>query len=114
MTPYIEKFIPIISLGCLVAGIASILAGRSSRLSRVIPLLALGVISWWIALFLGSELGYRAWQSMPDPPQQAFNDASAAGALFVGWIPATLYCMSIFGITRRLGRPGRDQLKQLK
>jgi len=107
MAPFDEIFFPIISLGCLIAGIASIFAGCASDFSKAIPLLTLGVISFWIALFLGSDLGFRAWQAMPDPPKVAFNDASAAGAMVLGWIPATLYCVFIFAITRGFRRLAR-------
>ena len=100
MTLYDAYFIPIVLLGCLTAGIVSFIAGWMSGYVWRAVLLLIGVVALWIALFLGSDLGYRAWQSMPDPPDEAFSDASAAGALVFGWFPAGIFCLTIFGMAR--------------
>lgn len=100
MTPYDEYFLPISLLGCFVAAIASIFAGRTS--GCVVPgvLLCVGILAVWIGVFLGTELGYRAWQSMPDAPAEAFNDTSAVGALLLGWFPGLVFCMMVFCLVR--------------
>lgn len=100
MTPYHEYFIPIFLLGCLLAAIASFFAGRMSGCILPGTLLMIGVLAFWSALFVGSDLGYRAWQSMPDPPEEAFSDASALGALVFGWFPGGLFCLTIFALVR--------------
>jgi len=100
MTPYDETFLPIFLLGCLVAGITSFVAGRMS--GCVVPgvLVCIGVLAFWAAVFIGSDMGYRAWQSMPDPPDEAFSDASVLGAFVLGWFPGLVFCLLVFGTVR--------------
>jgi len=100
MTPYHVYFLPIFLVGCLIAVIASFFASRNSGCSIPGALLALGVLSFWVGLFIGSDVGYRAWQSMPDPPKEAFSDASAMGALVFGWFPGGVFCLAFFGFFR--------------
>jgi hypothetical protein len=96
MTPYHETFLPIFLLGCLFAGAASVFAGRRRGCLLPTALLGAGVIAFWIALFVGVDLGYRAWQAMADPPGEAFSDAAALGALLLGWFPGAIFCVTIF------------------
>lgn len=102
MTPFHETFIPILLLGCLIAGALSIFAGMKS--GCLLPSLALfiGTLVFWAAVFFGSDMGYRAWQSMPDPPDEAFSDASVLGALLLGWVPGSFFCILVFGAVRGL------------
>ena len=97
MTPYDEVFLPIFGVGCLIAFLVSFIAGRLGGLVLPGIALSLGVMSFWVSLFLGSELGYRAWQSMPDPPAVAFSDTAPLGALVFGWLPAGVFCGFVFG-----------------
>lgn len=62
----------------------------------------IGVFVVWAALFLGSDMGYRAWQSMPDPPDEAFSDASVLGALILGWVPGVVFCAAVFVVGRSI------------
>ena len=100
MTPYNEVFLPICLLGCFIAAIASSFAGRLSGCVWPCALLFIGVLALWAALFIGSDMGYRAWQSMPDPPREAFSDASVVGALVLGWFPSAVFCLAVFGLVR--------------
>lgn len=100
MTPYHEVFLPIMLIGCLVAGVLSLVAGTRSGCLIPCLLLPIGVIVFWVALFIGSDMGYRKWQSMPDPPAEAFSDASALGALVFGWVPGVLFCSVVFAAVR--------------
>lgn len=104
MTPYDAYFIPIVLLGGLSAGIVSFVAGWMSGYLWPVVLLMIGTLAFWFALFLGSDLGYRAWQSMPDPPDEAFSDASVLGALVLGWFPGGIFCLTIFGLVRGMRR----------
>ncbi|MCA9135277.1 MAG: hypothetical protein KDB00_00925 [Planctomycetales bacterium] len=100
MTPYHEVFLPIFLIGLLIAGVLSLVAG--TRSGCLVPglLVVSGVVVFWVALFAGSDMGYRAWQSMPDPPDEAFSDASAMGALVLGWFPGLVLCLAVFGVVR--------------
>lgn len=100
MTPFHEYFIPIFLLGCLIAVVASFFAARLSGCVWPGLLLIAGVKAFWSGLFIGMAFGYTAWQSMPDPPDEAFSDASALGALLFGWFPACCFCLVVFGTTR--------------
>jgi hypothetical protein len=51
---------------------------------------------------MGSDMGYRAWQSMSDPPPEAFSDASVLGALILGWVPGVVFCLTVFGLVRAI------------
>ncbi len=100
MTPYHTSFVPFFLTGCLIAAIVSFLAGRSSGCFWPGLLLSVGTLAFWAAIFFGADLGYRAWQSMPDPPDEAFSDASVLGALVLGWLPGGIFCLTIFGLVR--------------
>ena len=102
MTAYDQIFYPIFGVGCAIAATASFLAAflAARKSGFVFPVVALGVgiIAFWAALFIGSEVGYQTWQSIPDPPAEAFSDTAPMGALIVGWLPGSVYCGVIFGI----------------
>ncbi|MCA9266709.1 MAG: hypothetical protein KDA60_22780 [Planctomycetales bacterium] len=100
MTPYHEIFIPIFLLGCLIAGILSAFAGIKSGCLLPGLFLLVGVVIVWVAIFVGSDMGYRAWQSIPDPPDEAFSDASVLGALILGWLPGLMFCSLVFAVVR--------------
>jgi hypothetical protein len=54
-------------------------------------LLGLGVMVLWLGLFLGTHMGYGAWQSSNNPPDEAFADgAKLVGTLLAGWLPSSL------------------------
>ena len=100
MTVYHQYFFPIFTAGALVALILSLIAGW--RRGCIVPLicLPLGVLGFWAGLFFGAEIGFRQWQSIPDPPAEAFADTAPLGALLVGWLPGSVFCGVIFGLTR--------------
>ena len=100
MTVYHQYFFPIFGAGALLALILSLVAGW--RRGCIVPLicLPLGVFSFWSALFLGAEVGYRQWQSIPNPPDEAFADTAPLGAFLAGWLPGLIFCGAIFGLTR--------------
>jgi hypothetical protein len=115
ITPYYTTFLPIFLVGCAIAAIAAIaafVAGRMSGWVWPLALLAIGVIAFWVAIFFGADMGFRAWQSMPDPPPEAFSDASVVGMLVAGWVPGGMFCLTIFGLVRGLpwllNRSNRD------
>lgn len=55
---------------------------------RRLGLLVVGAVCFWLSLFLGTHIGYGEWQTMPDPPEEAFADgAKLVFALMAGWLP---------------------------
>jgi len=103
MNEYQQTFYPIFGASCAIAVIAAFIAARKSGF--VIPgfLLFMGVVSFWAGLFIGSDMGYRKWQSIPNPPPEAFSDTFPLGVLIFGWLPAGLFCGVIFGFFRLAG-----------
>ena len=104
MTPYHETFLPIFGLGCVIATVAAVIAGRMSGWVLPGPVLVIGILAFWASAFMGSDMGFRAWQSTPDPPPEAFSDASVVGALVFGWLPGGMYCFTVFGLVRGIKR----------
>ena len=102
MTPFDEYFYPIFGGGMLVAGIAALTAGILRGFLFPACLLAVAVLAVWGSLFIGSELGYRAWQAMDNPPEEAFADTFPMGALMAGWVPGLVFSGTVFCIARVL------------
>jgi hypothetical protein len=91
--------------GATVGIVLSVWAGlRGHILLRLLCLLG-GVLAVWAGLFFGVHMGYGAWQSIPDPPDEAFADgAKLTVALFFGWLPAGLLCVVTWALTLLLSR----------
>ena len=72
--------------------IALLLVAWGSGRKRVgvrMALLGTAVLILWIGLILGVETGYSVWQSIPEPPPEAFSDTGGPFVvLFMGWFPA--------------------------
>ncbi len=74
---------------------------RASRPSRM-TMLAAATFVLWFALIVGVEYGYHAWQSIPNPPEQAFSDTGGPGiTLLLGWLPS-LVLLGIVHVLLRL------------
>lgn len=99
MTPLQETFITIFGGGATLSALLALIAGRLSGWLFPLLLFGLSVLSFWISLFLGLDLGYRAWQAMPNPPSAAYSDSSPAGAMIAGWIPGVGYVSFWFGLS---------------
>jgi hypothetical protein len=76
----------------LAVGMAALAPRLAWTWVRPLCLLAsVGVL--WFALLLATHLRYGAWQSMPDPPDEAFADgARLVATLVAGWVPALPIC----------------------
>lgn len=116
MTPFDLYFRTIFGGGCLLATVVSLIAAGRRGL-KAVAILSAAIGIFWFSLFLGADLGYRAWQSVPNPPKAAFADSMPAGALFMGWIPGTVFCVIVFVCGRIFGgllnwTPGRVQRRQ--
>ena len=97
-SPYDGVFWPIFGGGLALAFVMATAAAWSRGFLIPLILLPISVLSFWITIFLGSDLGYRAWQQIPNPPDEAYSDAAPAGLLILGWIPGGMFCSLVFGL----------------
>lgn len=104
-------FLTVAGIGLLAGFSGAVLAAWNRSWWGRIPLLLVGILCVWLGLFLGSEKGFRVWQSMPNPPDEAFADTAPMGALLLGWLPGAVVVLVIFGLScvlfrwhRRRGR----------
>lgn len=66
---------------------------------------AVGIAALWTSLVLGVSDGFRALQLSANPPPDAFNDGGPMlGALFLGWLPASLVVVLSFLVARSVQR----------
>ena len=100
MTIYDQVFYPIFGSGCAVAAVVSYLAARKSGFIKPAALILLGIVAFWASLVIGLVMAYDAWQSIPDPPDEAYYDSEPAFAFVLGWIPAIVFCGTVFGLVR--------------
>jgi hypothetical protein len=103
MTVYDQIFYPIFGSGLSVAIFLSYLAARKSGWMVPALLLLVGIVTFWASLFIGLDIAYRAWQTIPNPPPEAYADPEPAFAFVLGWIPGTLFCGLVFGLVRLTG-----------
>lgn len=87
-------------------GVAAVFSGGGavyaawSQSLAVRALLVPGCICYfWLAFVAGVGAWFYTWQSGPNPPDEAFNDTGALGAVIVGWVPAVLVVGSFYGLT---------------
>lgn len=83
-------FLTIFGIGLCLGVAAAVLAACNRSWWGRVPLLLIGILCVWLGLFLGSDHGFRVWQSMPDPPDEAFADTAPLGALLAGWLPGAI------------------------
>jgi 4-hydroxybenzoate polyprenyltransferase len=114
MNDYLTKTIWVMcSYGAqhLAWGLASsvlivIYASRRKRLGVIVSLLIVATLTLWIAAFIAADSGYRAWQSSPNPPPEAFADTGPILFLVAGWIPSSGFVYLLLDLCRRsLPRP---------
>lgn len=85
----------LLALGMVVWG-----AFLKRLLAGLAPLL-LGVVIGWFALAGGTMWGYTAWQTIPDPPAEAFADgAKLTASVMVGWLPYFILLVPLFCLLR--------------
>lgn len=77
--------------GFAVSSLLVVWGSRRAKLWARIAFLVGAVILLWIVLFCGIDHGYRAWQSIPNPPKEAFSDTGGPFTiLFLGWFPGLI------------------------
>ncbi len=86
----------------LVAGVCAAAIGGRLLKSGV---MLVGVLAFWVALFLGNHYGFGAWQTVPNPPEEAFVDgALLVGSLMGGWLPGGLLVVVAYALGALLQR----------
>lgn len=79
-------------------------ASRRIRPGVRIAALAAAVLVLWIALFVSAEVGYSAWQGIPDPPDEAFSDTGPIFMLIMGWFPSVIILGIVHLLLQRCSR----------
>lgn len=95
-----DVFLVVFAIPCIVSILLSYLAAKSKRDTQRALCFIGAIFFFWAGLALASDLGFRAWQSIPDAPPEAFNDSGPAAAMLMGWLPATVFCFLIYIMAR--------------
>ena len=107
MDPFDQVFYPLFSAGC---GLGAFVCWKASAwgFPKALGGLLASILVVWMGLFAGVHFGYGAWQTMPDPPDEAFSDGGDLMlSLLLGWLPSTLICLLLFSaavLWRRITR----------
>jgi hypothetical protein len=79
---------PYLAGGLAISALMVLWGSRCKRRCSRKTVLTAAVIVLWLALIVGVETGYHAWQTTPNPPKEAFSDTGGpAVVLFLGWLP---------------------------
>jgi len=109
--PFHQVFCLHLLYGLPLVLVAGACAARLGHWVARYGLLGLGVLVFWLGLFLGIHMGYGAWQSMDSPPDEAFADgAQLLGSLLAGWLPGCFLAGAAFAVSAlasRIGSPPR-------
>ena len=98
MDPFDQAFYPTFAAGCALGALFAWSASGRGPVGQVL-LLLLAVLVVWFSLILAVGWGYDAWQSMPDPPDEAFADgATLTGSVLFGWLPSGFGCLLVWAI----------------
>jgi|GEM_PF-3050166 len=82
---------PSLACGLTLSSVMVIWGSRREYRRSRMAVLAAATLVLWIALFVGVDSGYRAWQSIPNPPEEAFSDTGGPFSfLFAGWFPSLI------------------------
>ena len=74
--------------GLPISSVIVMWASRRTRLSLRVALLVAATLALWIARFIAADSGYRAWQSIPNPSDEALADTGPIFFLLAGWFPS--------------------------
>ena len=78
-----------LAAGIVISLVMVIGASRFSSRRFRLPILFATVLILWIAMFIAADSGYRAWQSIPNVPKEAYSDTGPILFLMAGWVPGT-------------------------
>ena len=90
-----------LAYGLAISSVMVILGSRRVSRRAGMVILAAATFVLWIALFIGVDSGYRAWQSIPNPPLEAFSDTDGPfSVMFLGWFPSLIVLGSVHLLLR--------------
>ena len=79
---------PYVACALAISTVMVVWGSRRVRRGSRKTVLTAAILVLWLALILGVETGYHAWQSTPNPPEEAFSDTGGPFVvLFLGWLP---------------------------
>ena len=86
----------------LAISIAMVIGGSRCVMLRFrLPILSGAILALWVAMFISADSGYRAWQQLPNPPEQAFSDTGPIIILVLGWLPSLVIASLLLLLSRR-------------
>ena len=104
LTPFHSTFITIAGLALGLALLMVLIATWRFRFWVQCIAVLFGILVLWAGIFLGTHFGYGAWQTMPDPPEEAFADgAKLTASLILGWLPAGMVTCAWWGFLSLIG-----------
>ncbi len=78
-----------VASGLVISSFLVLRGSRRARRRARFATLGAAILILWVAMFIGVDAGYRAWQNIPNPPEEAFSDSGGPFvALFLGWLPS--------------------------
>lgn len=89
-----------LGVGALISGGGAMYAAWSRSWTARILLLLECFVFFWASFLGGVGAWFTTWQSMPNAPDDAYNDTGIFGAVVIGWIPAALMVSGAFLATR--------------
>jgi len=92
--------IRILAWGLAISFLILIVGSGCGRRILRLAFLAVAVFALWVAMWVGAEYGYNAWQSIPDPPDEAFSDTGPIFFLLVGWLPSLVILGTAYLVLR--------------
>ena len=90
--------------GLMISSAMAIGASRFRKRNDRVILGIAATLVLWIAMFLAADSGYRAWQGIPNPPEEAFSDTGPVLFLIGGWLPSLVFVMLLNLAGRRFMR----------
>ncbi|MEO1718376.1 MAG: hypothetical protein AAFR76_14850 [Planctomycetota bacterium] len=102
-----------IGVGLAIGGSGGLYAGWTrSWIARGL-LLTECVIFFWAAFVGGVGAWFTTWQSMPNAPDDAYDDTGILGAVLVGWVPAALFVGGVFATTLWMRKHFASSIQQM-